>query len=88
MVQDKPWPHDQIAGLRKSVAITASDTDTYAPPLRGVYVGGAGDLVVVLSQDTDADARTLAVEAGDFIGYLRIKKVMAATTATGLWGGW
>jgi len=84
---EQAWPHDRIDGCRKSCAITPGDT--FVPPLRGIKAAGAGNLVYVLDLDTDEDARTDAIGAGEFIGYLRIKKVVAdGTTATGLIGYW
>jgi len=84
---EQAFPRDRIDGCRKSCVITPGDT--FSPPLRGIKAAGAGNLVYVLAGDEDADARTDAIGAGEFIGYLRIRKIIAdGTTATGLIGYW
>ncbi|MCK9542480.1 MAG: hypothetical protein M0R03_10685 [Novosphingobium sp.] len=64
-------------------AITPADSDLPAL-VRALYVGTGGDLVL-LAKD-DSDPVTLAdVPSGSFIP-VRAKRVMAATTASGIVG--
>lgn len=65
-------------------SITKSDTVALAYPVRGIYVGGAGDLALVLEDDTDT-VTFVGVLAGTILP-LRAEYVMAATTATNLVG--
>ena len=61
-------------------AITISDTTTYTPPFRGVYVGGTGDLAVVM---TDGSSATFsAVPAGSLLPICVTKIMSAGTSAT------
>lgn len=62
--------------------ITTSDT-VPQPKTIGIYVGGAGNLVV---KGSDGIQATLAVIAGQYVPG-RFSFVMAATTATGLVAG-
>jgi len=78
-----------ISGASESASadgtITASDATTYDPPLRLIVATGAGNITVVLYEDqTTGNTLTLPIAAGERIGDLRIWKVTAATTATGL----
>ena len=59
--------------------VTASDATTYDPPLRGLIVNVAGN-VVIETVKGDAEA-TIAAVQGQVIPAL-ITKVKAATTAT------
>lgn len=60
-------------------AVTPSDSVPVGPTL-GLFVGGAGNLIV---KGTDGNQVTLAVVAGSFI-WGNFTYVMAATTATGV----
>ena len=67
----------------QQVAVTASDATVYSPPLVSMFIGTAGALRVILSEDggtfdcSDAPIHT-AVAAGLFRG--RISKVCATGT--------
>ena len=65
--------------------IAKSDDTVYDPPLRAIWATGAGNLVVMLSGDT-ASVMTIPVSAGEKITWASVRKVMAATTATGISG--
>lgn len=65
--------------------ITKSDSTIYDPPLRAIWATGAGNLTVMLSGDS-SNVLTIPVTAGEKITWLSIRKVMAATTATGISG--
>jgi hypothetical protein len=78
-----------VWSLAAGAAVTPSDATLYDPPLRLLYCGGAGNLVLVLdsNDETDADHRfTVAVTAGQLLDVFAIKQVRAASTATGLLG--
>tara|TARA_Y100000310_G_C20118547_1_gene550395 strand:- start:135 stop:380 length:246 start_codon:yes stop_codon:yes gene_type:complete len=71
---------------QKSFSITPSDTAWLTPPYpRGIWVGGAGD-VVVTAIDDDTDTTYPGAQAGEIIPVV-VKKVKATgTTATNLVG--
>lgn len=68
-------------------AITTSDSTTYNPAIRALYVGGAGNVAITTSQ---GDVVTLtAVPVGAVIDWALITKVMLTnTTATLMVGFW
>jgi hypothetical protein len=66
------------------VAITKSDT-TDLTGVRGVYVGGAGNLAVRMVNDPSTTVTIVGVAAGTLLP-IRVTRVMAATTATDLTG--
>lgn len=79
-------PHTDPASF--AVVVTPSDTtnlkDLFSGEFpRGLYVGGTGNLTVVMAGDRGADTTVLfsAVPAGALLP-IRVKRVMAATTAT------
>lgn len=63
----------------KYANVTPSDTTVIAPCI-GLFVGGAGNVVATGSDDNQA---TFAVAAGQVLPG-RFKRVMAASTATGI----
>lgn len=68
-------------GARKAVAVTKSDTaDQGLSGCRGLYIGGAGDVTVILKDDTAAVTFS-AVPVGTILP-LQVKRLMNATTAT------
>ena len=80
---------DEVSGASKAAsatgALTKSDTTTYSPPLKVLWASGAGNVTVMLADDT-ASVVTFPIAAGEFVTAFRIKKVMDATTATGVSG--
>jgi len=62
-------------------AITPSDTVNLRRPSDAVYVGGAGNLVVILQ---DGTAITFAVVAGEILPVRAYRINATNTTATGL----
>lgn len=69
----------------RCIAITPSDTVALTIPIKGIYVGGAGDLTVTAQSD-GSPVTFKAVPVGTIIP-VRAKLVMAtATTATLLVG--
>lgn len=66
--------------------ITKSDSTVYNPPLRQIYVAGAGD--VVLRKAVDGTLVTLTVDAKTWIKLWSDKVMSTGTTATGLVGYW
>lgn len=63
------------------VAITKSDTTTYSPPFRGVYVGVTGDLAVMMAHDSIA-VTYVAVPAGSLLP-ICVKQIMSTGTTAG-----
>ena len=65
-------------------AITPNSSADLAQTTRGIYVGGGGNLVVILADDS-ASVTFTNVQPG-IIYPLRCKRVLATSTATGLVG--
>ena len=74
---------DSYAPFSRLLTVTPSDTTEYDPPLRGVIVAAAGDLVVE-TEKGDA-AVTITVFARQLIPAI-ITKLKAATDATVIGG--
>ncbi len=69
-----------------AAAITASDSTDLANPVRAIYVGGAGSVVVTMVAGNDV---TFSGLPAGMILPIRAKRVKATgTTATGLVGLW
>lgn len=67
----------------KAVAVTPSDTDELATVSRALYVGGAGNLSLILAGDSSAVTFT-GVPAGTILPF-RVKQVKStSTTATAI----
>jgi len=64
-----------------AAAVTKSDSTVLSPIPRGLYVGGAGDLVVTMAGG--GDITFTAVPAGTILP-IRVSKVKAATSATAI----
>ncbi len=78
MAEERAGGRSQSSG-EGGYPITKSDSTVLEPPTRAVWVGGAGNLAV---QYFDGSSDTLnAVPAGTLLP-IRVKKVLAATTAT------
>lgn len=75
-----PGPGTQL------VAITKSDTTVYNPPLRGLWVGGTGDVALLAIGSTVAVTLS-AVPAGTLIDLVMIEKVMSTNTTASLMVG-
>lgn len=65
----------------RGVAVTKSDTTVYDPPLRKIWVGGAGDVAVLFIGDTVAVTLS-AVPAGTMLDACVTKVMSTNTTAT------
>ena len=66
--------------------VTPANTNLPSGVCRGIYVGGAGNLTVILEDDTSAVTLT-GVVAGQ-VYPLRAIQVTSATTATGIVAGY
>lgn len=80
------WQHRAVerdAPGTGAVAVTASDVTVYDPPLRALFVGGAGN--VTLTGLDGIDAVFTGVTAGTILP-VSCTKVKAATTATNITG--
>lgn len=64
-------------------AITASDSTLYDPPLRAIYIGGTGTVVI---EHGDNSVATMTNVPVGWLPVSNIYKVKAATTATGIVG--
>ena len=73
MIQEPTWPGTSL------FAVTKSDDTVFNPPVRQLYVGTGGDVVVTGVDDVDVTFKNVA--DGQYIGPFFIKKVKAATTA-------
>jgi hypothetical protein len=78
------WEQKGGLGAIDAVAITTSDTTTYAQAFRGLYIGGAGDVKI----DTGAGNPVIfkAVPAGTFMPVLATRVYATLTTATNIVG--
>ena len=73
------------SGCVSQVAITPSDTTIYDPPLKALWIGGAGNVATGAGDDTAAV--TLAgANAGQIIPGFFIKVMSTNTTATSIVG--
>lgn len=72
-----------MASARKAIAITPHDTNELANVTKAIWVGGAGNIVVILEDDSAA-VTLVGVAAGTLLP-LRAKIVKStSTTATSL----
>lgn len=69
------------------VAIVKSDTTTYSPPLRMIWVGGTGDVAVLMNGD-QAAVTLSAVPVGTMLNISVVKVMSTNTTATLMTGFW
>lgn len=76
-------PEEHITSPAVSAAaVTPSDVTVLDPATKALYIGGAGDLSVILLDD-EADVTFVGLAAGQLLP-VRATKVMAATTATSI----
>lgn len=76
-----PYTPVAPAAAFRAYAVTKSDT-TVLTGIVGLWVGGLGNVAVVMAGQEDADVVTFtAVTAGSYLPFA-VRKVMAATTAT------
>lgn len=74
---------DPTVAAGSGVAVTPNDNTDLARTSRAIYVGGAGNLAVILDLDTSA-ITFLAVSAGTLLP-IRARRVMSTnTTATNI----
>lgn len=72
-----------ISSAYRAVAVTKSDSTILPDGVRALWVGGAGDVAVIMAGDTAA-VTLLAVEAGTLLP-VQVSKVMSTnTTATSI----
>lgn len=71
---------------RKAFSITPHDTNLLSNLTRGIYVGGSGDIVLVMADDGDTSVTFFGAVAGTLLP-IRVARVLATgTTATNLVG--
>lgn len=72
-----------VSSAWKAIAVTKSDSTVLPDGVRAVWVGGAGDVAVIMSGDTAA-VTLAAVPAGTLLP-IQVSKVMSTnTTATSI----
>lgn len=62
-------------------AVTKSDTTIFERPSKALYIGGAGDVAVVMAEDT-APVTFSGVQAGSILPVRALKVMSTNTTAT------
>lgn len=70
---------DMSSTARTAVPVVKSDSTVFNPPAQALYVGTAGDVVVV-PETGDTPVTFKSVPAGTTL-QIQVKQVMAATTA-------
>jgi hypothetical protein len=73
----------ELTNATSAEAITPADSD-FATPIKGLWVGGVGDVTATLVDDSVA-VTFEAVAAGTYLP-IQVKRIAAATTATKLVG--
>lgn len=74
---------DPTSSAGSGVAVTPNDNTDLTNTTRAIYIGGAGNLAVILDRDTSA-VTFLAVSAGAVLP-IRVRRVMSTgTTATNI----
>lgn len=73
-------PLDAYAPFEDVIQITASDSTTYSPPLRGCFVEVAGDLAI--QPVKSAASVTISVLKGQLLPVIMTKVLSTGTTAT------
>ena len=79
-IEKYPGGDPTTASARSAAAVSPHDTNQLAYVTKGIYVGGTGDVVCILADDSSA-VTFKAVPAG-FILPVRAKVVTTASTAT------
>lgn len=69
------------APFTKAAAVTKSDTDVLSATVRGLYIGGAGDVAVILREDSSA-VTFKAVPVGTTLWIAPAKVMSTNTSAT------
>jgi hypothetical protein len=80
---------EPVTAARHSETVAPSDTTDLTKVTSAIYVGGAGDLSLILANDSDGGATTFkAVPAGTTL-YVQCRRIMDTnTTATNLVAMW
>lgn len=74
--------HQRTNSATKAFDVTKDDDVVYSPPLRGIYIGGAGNLDVELVGNPTGQVAHFDNLAVGVIHPLQIRKVLESTTAT------
>lgn len=82
MSADLKIPVTDTGPGRRATAVTPSDSVSYAGPARALYVGGAGNVVVVLTDDSTVTLTN--VQAGTIIPLWHKRVNSTSTTATSM----
>lgn len=71
-----------MGGIEKAVSVTPDDDNDLEFTTRAIYVGVAGDLVVILNKETTSV--TFANLAAGVFHPLRVDRVLESSTATSI----
>lgn len=75
--------HDPAPVLFQNVrAVTPSDATVYDPPLRGIFIGGAGAIALTFTDDTTAVFTAPVI--GIIHNFGQVKKVLSTGTVATL----
>jgi len=78
-----PTFHDPAPVLFQNVrAVTPSDATVYDPPLRGIFIGGAGAIALTFTDDTTAVFTAPVI--GIIHNFGQVKKVLSTGTVATL----
>lgn len=77
---------DDLAPARDAVAVTKSDSTTYSPPFRALWVGGAGNVAVITKASGGSAVTFVGVPAGTMLPVNAYKVMSTNTTATDIVG--
>ena len=73
---------DATVSAHRATAVVTSDTNIYAQPTRGLYVGGSGNLTVDMA-DGGVAVTFVGVQGGTILP-IQVTRVYVATTATSI----
>lgn len=72
-----------VSSAYKAVAVTKSDSTILPDGVRALWIGGAGDVAVIMSGDTTA-VTLVGVPAGTLLPVQVVKVMSTNTTATNI----
>ncbi len=77
------------SSVGRAIAVTPSDANNLVNSVRGLYLGVAGNVVAIMSDDAANTSVTFTGLAAGVFHPLKVKRVLATgTTATGIVAVW